>query len=377
MHKHLLKTLVAYIALFTVSVNAVWYEVTSISAVLGNKARMRERALEDAVYQAILFSGADISGLIGIRPYLKEIRSDYQFSGNEIRRIQVLDTKQEKGVIKLTARIDIYPMANACHKNQYRKDLLIGRFKIVSPAHAALGGIFQFGDDFTALLQRQFETQAQSFVVKGISSHTISSIQPHVATMIAEDMGAQYLLIGTITDMTATIGTKVQGKDKINRQLALSIDVLDGKSGEVIYQNIYRDIATWSFEKHSKVDTKTAHFWTSTYGEMARTMSRNILLDLENNLACRATTPEVVSINSQGGQINAGRIHGVKYGDKLSLWHNASFTDQYGVNRTRLKKSDIQLTVVRVYESSAEITISPVEFSTSIQLGDIVTKYTR
>ncbi|MEI8609615.1 flagellar assembly protein T N-terminal domain-containing protein [Enterovibrio sp. Hal110] len=377
MRKKILKPLVACIALSAPLANAAWYEVTGVSTILENKDQARERALEDAIYQAIKFSGADIAGLTAIRPYLKETRNDYQFSGNEIRHVQVLKSKQSDGVIKLTARVDIYPTANACHKNQYKKGLVMGRFDIVSPDHAALGGIFRFGDDFTVLLQRQFETQAQSFVVQGITPHAISPTQPDVATMIAEDTGAQYLLVGNITDMSATIDTKVLRKDKTNRQLALSVDVIDGKSGDVIYQNLYRDIAEWPFERHSKVDTKTARFWTSAYGEMAQRMSRNVLLDLETHLACRATTPEVVQINGQRGQINAGRVHGVKYGDELSLWHNASFTDQYGTHRTQLKKSDMLLTVTRVYENSSEISISPVELGSSVQIGDMVTKHTQ
>ncbi|WP_394210761.1 flagellar assembly protein T N-terminal domain-containing protein [Enterovibrio calviensis] len=376
MRKKIITPLIACMALATATANAAWYEVTGASTILESKDQARERALEDAVYQALKYSGADIAGLADIRPYLAESRSDYQFSGNEIRHIQVLETKDRGGVMKLTARIDIYPAAKACHKNQYKKGLLLSRFDIVSPQQAALGGIFQFGDDFTVLLQRQFETQAQSFVVQGITPHNVSPTQPDIATMIAEDAGAQYVMIGSITDMSATIDQKVLRDDKTNRQLALSIDVLDGKSGDVIYQNIYRDIAAWPFERQSKVDTKTARFWTSAYGEMAQRVSRNILLDLESNLSCRATTPEVISINGQSGQINAGRVHGVKYGDELSLWHNASFTDQYGVNRTQLKKSDMVLTVTRVYDNSAEIAVSPVELGPSIQIGDMVTKHT-
>lgn len=379
MRKSFLSPLVlASMALTPLTASAAWYEVTGVSTVLESNNQARERALEDAIYQALRFSGADIAGLATIRPYLKEVRNDYQFSGDEIRQIQVINTEQKGGAMKLTVRIDIYPTANACHKNQYKKGLVLSRFDIVTPQHAALGGVFRFGDDFTVLLQRQFETQAQSFVVQGITPYEISPTQPEMATMVAEDTGAQYLLAGSITDMSATIDDPgLLKKEQTNRQLALSIDVMDGKSGEVIYQNIYRDIAAWPFERNSKVDTKTARFWTSPYGEMAQRVSRNILLDLESNLACRATTPEVISINGDMGQINAGRIHGVKYGDELALWHNASFTDQYGVNRTQFKKSNITMKVTRVYESSSEIDVSPVELGASVQIGDLVTKHTQ
>ena len=103
-------------------------------------------------------------------------------------------------------------------------------------------------------------------------------------------------------------------------------------------------------------------------------MSRNILVDIENNLSCRASTPEIIALIGNQGQINAGRIHGVKTGDSLSLWHNDSFVDQFGHYRSQLKKSEISLTITRVYDSSAEFSISPIELSPSIQIGDIATK---
>lgn len=377
MRKHIIMHLFTSLLLASPFVSAAWYEVTGTSSVLASVEKARERALEDAVYQALLFSGADIAGLSNIRPYLKEPRNDYQFSGDEIRQIQILTSTISAGVMKLTARIDIYPTATSCHQDQYRKGLLMSNFDILSLQDAALGGIFQFGDNFTQLLQRRFETQAQSFVSVGITEYNVSPALPERTRMIAEETAAQYILIGAITDMTATIDTKQANKGKTNRQLAMAIDVIDGRSGEVIYQNNYRDIAEWPFERQSKVDTKSARFWTSPYGEMAQRMSRNILLDLESSLTCRATTPEIVSVRGQDGQINVGRIHGAKHGDKLALWHNASFTDQLGIYRTQLKKSEIELTVTRVYENASEISVSPPELAGSIQIGDIATKHTQ
>ncbi len=354
--------------------HAAWFEVTGTSTVLESKEKARERALENAVYQALLFSGADIAVLPSLRPYLAEDRNDYKFSGNELRHIEVLQKRDRGGVISITARIDIYPTASSCHVNQYRKALLMGEFDILSLQDAALGGIFKFGDDFTKLLQRRFESQAQSFVTQGISPYQVKASEPEKTRLIAEESNSQYILIGSITDMTATYNENTFKKGQTNRQLALSIKVLDGISGDVIYQNDYRDIAKWPFERHSKVDTRSARFWTSPYGKMAQQMSKNILLDLESKLSCRATTPEVIAINDTHGQINVGRIHGVKHGDKLALWHNASFTDQFGIFRTQLKQSKMVLTVNRVYESGSEITVSPPELAASIQIGDIATK---
>ncbi|MFD2180289.1 flagella assembly protein FlgT [Veronia pacifica] len=374
MSKRTVLLLLACLLGFSPLANATWYEVTGYSALLKSKSDARTRALEDALFQAIKFSGGDISSVIRLRPYLAEERKNYQFSGNDVREINIVDVRTSTKAVTVTARVSIHKTAKACHNTQYRKSLVISHFGIVHPQHAALGGIFRFGDDFTTLLQRQFDKQSQSFVVSKVSDVAISPGNPSVNTMIAEDNDAQYLITGAITDMTATLDERIFRRDGVNRQLAVSIDVIDGKSGDVIYQNSYRDIAAWPFENTSKVDTKTARFWTSSYGEMARRMSRNIMLDLESSLSCRATSPEVIAFNGEYGQINVGRIHGVKVGDQLQLWHNASFVDQFGSHRKQYRKSEMTLTVTRVYDHSSEISVMPAELARSIQIGDLVTK---
>ncbi len=252
--------------------------------------------------------------------------------------------------------------------------MLLSRFDIVSPQQASLGSIYQFGDDFTVLLKRQLETGAQSFVVTGITNVNVNPGHPQEATMVAEDNDAQFIVTGEITDLSATLEQRTLGKNQVNRQLAIVINVIDGRTGDVVYTHNYRDIALWPFDRFSQVDTMTARFWQSPYGEMARRMSRTILLDLESALSCRATYPSIVSIQGQSGEINVGRIHGTRQGDELQLWHSSSFVDQNGIPRSRLVKSDMNLRVTRVYDNTSEVLVEQPELANSIQIGDLVTK---
>ncbi|MGL5335135.1 MAG: FlgT C-terminal domain-containing protein, partial [Enterovibrio sp.] len=45
-----------------------------------------------------------------------------------------------------------------------------------------------------------------------------------------------------------------------------------------------------------------------------------------------------------------------------------------GSARSQLKKSEILLTVTRVYEKTAEVSLTPAELVGSVQIGDLVTK---
>ncbi|CAH0534144.1 hypothetical protein VST7929_02045 [Vibrio stylophorae] len=356
---------------------AMWYETTGQANILSRNDSGRQAAIEDALYQTIQFAGADLTALAPIREYLAEDKAIYQFSGSDIRTIQVLKSQRRDNKQYVTIRVDLYPTAKSCHRKQYQKTLLLGEFRLVHQQQAALGSIYQVGNDFTRVLANMINKESQSFHVNDITRVNIGPDNPSVMTMLAQDHNSQYLVSGYIHDLTATLDEKMLRDDQTNRQFALTVQVLDGKNGELVYQQDYRDVAIWPFARNSHVDTSSARFWVSSYGNMVQRVGRDILLDLENELACRITIPEIIAIHGQNVQINLGRVHGVKQGDRLELWHKASFIDPYGITRTRIVKSDVRLQVDRVYETSSELRILQPELAQGIQIGDYVSQISK
>ncbi len=361
-------------SLLSLPASATWFEVTGEATILESNVAARNSALKDAVFQAMQYSGADLSTFNYMQPILEEQRETYLFSGSEVREVLIVDTKRSGGKYYVTTRVDIYPTAKTCHKTQYKKALLISQFNLNSPQHASLGAIYQIGGDFSQVLNQQINQQSQSFISPKVANVDINPASPHTATMLAQDNDAQYIITGEITDLTATVEQRVLSQDRTSRQFATFMQVLDGQNGEVLFQQNYRDIAEWPFERTSQVDTKSARFWQSAYGKMLLRVSRQMMLDLENQLSCRTSLPEIVNAHNSMAQINVGRIHGVRSGDELMLWHRAAFVDQSGIPRSRMVKSDMRLTVDRVYESSAEVVVRQPELAGSIQVGDVVTK---
>ncbi|MDN3697812.1 flagellar basal-body protein [Vibrio sp. 03-59-1] len=368
----IISTTLALLASF--SVNASWYEVTGVATIVSSDEVARVHALEDAVYQAVNFSGANIGSISALRPFLEESRKEYQFTNHEVRYILIESQRSRGNQMVVKARIDIYPSANGCQSNQYKKTFLVGNIDVASPQQAVMGQIYRVGDDFSHVVNRQLDQESRSFISVGTTDYEIDAKRPEMLKMIAQDTGAQYIIGGVITDLTATIESKLLRDDIINRQFALEMHIYDGKTGNEVYNRNYREVAKWPFAKTSQVDTRSARFWASTYGEMLLRVSRNIMLDLESEVSCKITLPEVVAVFGNTITMDLGRLHGVQVGDKLTLWHTGSFIDQHGLPRNKVSKSDITLTVSRVYENEAELAVDQPNLAGSIQIGDVMNK---
>lgn len=354
--------------------HAAWYEVTGMATVVSSEEAARLHALEDALYKAVSFSGADIGSISNLKPLLESDRKEYQFTNHEVRYILVEEQKLRKNVMLVKARIDIYPSATGCHVDQYKKTFLVGNIDLASPQQAVMGQVYSLGDDFAQVINRQLDEESSSFVSVGTTDFEINKRNPERLKMIAEDTGAQYIIGGTITDLTATIDQKLLRDDTINRQFAMELTIFDGKTGSEVYTRNYREVALWPFPKTSQVDTRSARFWASTYGDMMLRVSRNVMLDLESEVSCKITLPEIVAKWGNTLTMDLGRIHGVREGDKLQLWHTGSFIDQRGLPRNKVTATDITLTVGRVYEHEAELSVDQPELANSIQIGDVMHK---
>lgn len=363
-----------FLSLWIPTTQAAWYEVTGIATIVSSEDSARLHALEDAIYKAVNFAGADIGSISNLMPLLETDRQEYLFTNHEVRYILIEDRKVRGNVMQVRARIDLYPSATACHVDQYKKTFLVGNIDVASPQQAVMGQIYDIGDDFAHVVDRQIAQESHSFVSVGTTNYDIDARNPERIKMIAQDSGAQYIIGGVITDLTATVDQKLLQDDVINRQFALEMRVYDGKTGNEVFKHNYREVASWPFAKTSQVDTRSARFWASTYGQMLLRVSRNVMLDLESEISCKITLPEVVAKFGNTITMDLGRIHGVKTGDKLQLWHTGAFIDQRGLPRNKVTQSDITLTVTRVYENDAELTIDQPELASSIQIGDVMHK---
>jgi hypothetical protein len=373
--KKVLSTLIPTLvmALFPMMAHSAWYEVTGKSAIVASKDQASLHALEDAIYEAVSFAGADIGSISNLMPMLNAQQNEFQFTNHEVRYVLVEQRKIINDEMYVKVRVDIYPSATGCHVDQYKKTFLIGNIDINDPQQAVMGQIYDLGDDFANIINKQLTQESRSFISVGTTDYAIDKQHPERLKMIAQDTDAQYIIGGVINDLTATM-TSSGSDSTINRQFAMELQVFDGKTGSPVMNRSYREVARWPFPKTSQVDTRSARFWASSYGEMMLRVSRHVMLDLESELSCKITLPEVVSKFGNNVTMDLGRIHGVRVGDKLQLWHTGAFIDPSGLPRNQVIKSEITLTVNRVYEHEAELSVDQENLAGSIQIGDVMHK---
>lgn len=353
------------------------YQVVGQAPITKDYDNARAQALDKAVMDTVRFSGGSLAAFNTIRQHLNNNQDEYYFRGSEIQSIRVVKENKLEALLtktaKITVLINMTPVANACHFTQYKKPLLIGTFKLEDPKQASLGRIYDIGEDFSNVLVKTLNQFSQSFTVIGTTKVNFSSDTPQKTIMLAQDNNTQYLVSGKITDIPAMLDTKT---NTVTRHFAVEIDVLDGRNGVNVASRIYRDYAIWPFSKTSIVDTKTARFWGSSYGLMLRNVAEKIVLDLESVLSCKITLPEIIAIHGDKMQVNAGSVHGLKQGDQLNIWHQASYIDQNGTPRAQYNMSESTATVTQVYTNNADIVLNQPEYIGSVQIGDLLGRHT-
>ena len=75
-------------------------------------------------------------------------------------------------------RVDIYPSATGCHVDQYKKTFLIGNIDINDPQQAVMGQIYDLGDDFANIINKQLTQESRSFISVGTTDYAIDKQHP-------------------------------------------------------------------------------------------------------------------------------------------------------------------------------------------------------
>ena len=110
--------LIALMMFVSFSSQAVWYESTGEAKIRnGNIEQARLMATEDAIQQALLFSGAQVSSLQQVVNGIWQAPTTQIYSHGAINQIEVIDELQSYDTLSISVRIDILDDSETCQNS--------------------------------------------------------------------------------------------------------------------------------------------------------------------------------------------------------------------------------------------------------------------
>lgn len=368
--------------------NATWYESVGRSEIIDGETEVsRNMAVQDALRQAMLYAGANVSSLQQLNGGLLQQQQLRIQSQGVIHDLQLIDEREKDNFLYVTIRADIVKDPSQCHAGQSPKSIAITHFPFHLRQQATTGAIYALTEQVPQRIYQQMNTFGANLVAmqmldnvgqwQQISTPATGQGTTNPVQWLSPLTNAQYVLTGELRDVSLdTPQSRWMGlvSDDPRRNFTLHLSLYQRHNGELVWQKQYATSAPWELPIRQHVDVTANEFWRSSYGTAIHSLSQQALSDINDALACQTSTGEIIAVNQNNVTINLGRIHGMQKGDTLKILHQSSFSDPSGNIRQQIAISEYQLVVADVQQY--HLVARPIgEFiDSSIQIRDLVVK---
>ncbi len=353
----------------------------------GNVADARNKAVEEALRQALLQSGARISTEQSARNGRLTIHNIRLSSDSQIRRYSVVEQKEHGDYIEVTVKADIFNKAGVCKGKQFAKTLTPLLF---SYDEGQADNSERQLHDFNRELTRQFHSrllnskdtfstkpwidQAYRIDLRSVENETGDAREQlrHLARLT----DSQYLLLGSIRDIG--FGEKEDDglfsvfSSKEIRNISFSVYLVDGYTGELVFAKNYADSAEWKYDKRDRVDLRGDRFWKTAYGQKISSLITAAAAEVTREAMCQKLRAYIVRVDGGRYHINAGEKNHVKAGDTFELELSANFRDSQRHQRLNTNAASGTYIVEKVTPDGAVLVRDPkTRGESNIQIGDL------
>ncbi len=362
------------------SAYAMWFEASGKATIHdGNKDLAREMATQDAIKQALLFSGASVTSVQQMaNGLLKDDRFEITANG-EVNNIELIDETYHDNYVSVRIRADIFPKNNQCKAADYQKNIVTTWFPIKHKDQATPNNLYDLGKAMSDQFRHQFAQYGRNSHINRIhpgyleverASTTANVIQ------LAREYNSQYVLFAEIEDISLddkeTNSWSWLATQK--RNLAIRFQLMDGTTGAYVTGNQYQIQPVWEFDKFKKLDVDSQTFWKSAFGEQTRKLLQNMVFEIDDLIACQPAYARVLQVQRNQLLINMGQNQGVEKDDKLTLFQLQQYYSGMGRPQYRYSLSPYKLRVAEVYSDSALVIPMDDEILSNIQPNDFVTR---
>lgn len=379
--------LVITLLLLTTSVHADWYQSEGQANIIPGKInKSRDQAISNALISVVHKAGTSVESLQVVESGILAVDQLVARTNGEIHDMRLLDEKISNGVITVTIEADMYPFP-VCPQEKYSKTIFVGPFHLQTRQHAQLGRIYhsdeaiaqrlfyQLKQDKSKLDPRYVMTQQIAFTRD--THHNVELQILEVARQIATKHDVQYLLFGTIEDMSdyhERSNNILLETFTHMRNFKMNIYLVDGINKVTLFQKSYSSVSEWPFEMTLRFDVKSQVFWQTDYGRIIDKKINEAVKDVQQALYCEPTMATIIAQYRGQVVMNIGHRNGVKKGDKFQL-----IRSQYVSHQTSFlagpifTPDDVLLEVVSLQSDRAILkTLDPKDMN-NIQIRDMLT----
>lgn len=352
------------LGLFSPASMAIWFEASGQAAVHnGNKELARQRATQEAIQQALLFSGASVRSVQSMaQGLLKDDRFEIRASG-EVSSVELVDEIYEGDIVTVTVRADIFPQDAQCEASDYKKSVITAWFPIENRQQAAFGNIFDIGKPVSALLKEEFDQYSRFAGISKVEQFYFSPNIPnvhHKAMDIARKNGGQFVLLGEIKNLSIEEVQETYAdyltfwnKEEPLRNIAFHMKLIDGSTGELLMDKMFRGRTPWSFDKFETVDVSSSKLWDSSFGSGIKQILQDVAQEVDETVSCIPAYGRIIQVSNNQLAANIGSSQGVKQGDQLKIFQMRQFFSPTGEPHYQYDIHPATVQVAKVYHNSS------------------------
>ncbi|WP_226991136.1 flagellar assembly protein FlgT [Paraglaciecola psychrophila] len=361
---------------------AIWFEASGQAIIHnGEKEAARQQATQEAIKQALLFSGASVKSIQSLaNGLLEDDRFEIRASG-EVNNIELIDEIYHDDYVTVSIRADIFPQEALCTASDYKKNIVTTWYNINKRQQAAVGNLYDFGKVIAEKLQQEAQNHAKYSFINRVEPYYLSPSDKEkkaTAFELAKKSNAQYVLYGEILEF-AVETSKASGlafwkSDLSKRNLTLAFSMYDGNSGEMVFQNTQNMSAIWDFDPFQPIDSNSRKLWNSTFGSATEKAIQSVVRLIDESVSCLPAFGRVINVTGESLSINIGKHNGVKQGDKLTLFQVNQFFDAQNFPHRQFQLHPEEVIVRQVFAETAVVASVTGAPLANIQPNDFVAR---
>ena len=370
-------------ALLPITAQAAWFQGTGTAPVInGNEDTAKEQAGRLALRDAILQAGASVSLVNDVEAGAISSNTFQVRANGHVIQIQKLEEYSKDDRITVTLRADIWNDSAVC-ENQHltSKSIVMIPIEQADSQYASYGGFGDFSQAVTDHLYSEFDQAKADFLAKKLLPQSIavdpermSNDDIHQLQYLSETSQSQYIVMGKIVDIgLGRVSNGVLSSDKLVRNFAIELALIDGISGLPIMRKTYETRTYWPFEINTRVSSHSSQLWQSDYGLEVTRLLKNAVVDMSELLKCARPKSRIIRVGTDTLEVAMGARQGIKIGDVFKLQYQYNYADVQGQRYANFTDEPVEFEVVKVYPDHAHlIPMKNNYMPLGIQIRDVV-----